>query len=155
MSKKTTCIKFRISEENKQDISSYCDKYNIKVSEFIREAVFEKMNKLTKQQFIQDKKLYAEVNHIGNNINQIAKRYNSYDFLSDDDKKTMNMKNEEDKEMRYYIYCSKKCHWKEHKNRSFEIVDYQEEKIITLDYVEKKNSNSNSKLISKLKLHEQ
>ena len=89
MSKKTTCIKFRISEENKQDISSYCDKYNIKVSEFIREAVFEKMNKLTKQQFIQDKKLYAEVNHIGNNINQIAKRYNSYDFLSDDDKKTL------------------------------------------------------------------
>ena len=71
--------------------------------------------------------------------------------IADDDEKYNcgAMNNEEDIEKRYCLYCPKECHWKEHKNRPYEIVDYQEEQIITLDYVKKKYSNSNSKLISK------
>ena len=74
-------------------------------------------------------------------------------LIADDDKKdgcgSMNWKTEENKDKRHCLYCPKKCHWTEHKNRPFEIVDYKEEQTITLDYVKQKYCNSSSKLISK------
>ena len=73
--------------------------------------------------------------------------------IADDDKKdgcgAMNWKDEPDKDKRHCLFCPKKCHWSEHKNRPYEIVDYQEEQTITLDYVKEKYCNSNTKLISK------
>ena len=73
--------------------------------------------------------------------------------IADDDKKdvcaAMNWREEPDKEKRHCFFCPKKCHWTEHKNRPYEIVDYQEEQTITLDYVKEKYCSSNTKLISK------
>ena len=73
--------------------------------------------------------------------------------IADDDNKdgcgAMNWRKEPEKEKRHCLFCPKKCHWSEHKNRPYEIVEYQEEQTITLDYVKQKYSNSNTKLISK------
>lgn len=73
--------------------------------------------------------------------------------IADDDEKdgcgAMNWTTETDREKRHCLYCPKQCHWREHKNRPYEIVDYQEDQVITLDYVKQKYFNSNSKLISK------
>jgi GTP-binding protein EngB required for normal cell division len=73
--------------------------------------------------------------------------------IANDDHKdgcgAMNWKTESDKDKRHCLYCPKQCHWTQHKNRPYEIVDYQEEQTITLDYVKQKYCNSNTKLISK------
>jgi GTP-binding protein EngB required for normal cell division len=74
-------------------------------------------------------------------------------IIADDNKKdgcgAMNWTTELNKNKRHCLYCPKKCHWTQHKNRPYEIVDYQEEQIITLDYVKHKYFKSNSNLISK------
>ena len=33
----------------------------------------------------------------------------------------------------YCTVCKKKCHWREHKNRPYELVDYMDEEIVTLE----------------------
>ena len=63
-------------------------------------------------------------------------------YISDDDKKydcsAMNWNKEKDISKRHCEYCPKKCLWNEHKNRPYEIIDYQEEQTVTLDYVKEK-----------------
>ena len=86
---KDNYIKFRISDTDKKEIIEYCMHNNISLSEFMRESAFNKMQKITKEQYALDKQLLNEINHIGNNINQIAKRYNSDNFLSDTDKEKL------------------------------------------------------------------
>lgn len=86
---KDNSIKFRINDTDKKEIIEYCLQNNISLSEFMRESAFSKMQKITKEQYALDKQLLNEINHIGNNINQIAKRYNSDNFLSDTDKEKL------------------------------------------------------------------
>ena len=61
----------------------------------------------------------------------------------------MNYSEENNKDKIHCLYCPKKCHWTQHKNRPYEIVDYKEEQTITLDYVKQKYFDSNSNLITK------
>ncbi len=73
--------------------------------------------------------------------------------IADDDEKAgcaaMNWTTEPDRDKRFCQVCPKKCHWTEHKNRPYEIVDYVEDQTITLDYIKRKYCKSNTKLISK------
>ncbi|MBE5898245.1 MAG: MobC family plasmid mobilization relaxosome protein [Lachnospiraceae bacterium] len=86
---KDDIIILRIEETNKKEIMSYCKKHGISLSELLREAACEKTNKLTKEQYSLDKQLKGEINRIGNNINQIAKNYNSNRYLLDSEKERL------------------------------------------------------------------
>lgn len=73
-------------------------------------------------------------------------------YIADDDKKcdcsAMNY-NRSDKNKIYCKICPKKCHWSHHKNRPYEIVDYEEEETITLDYIKEKYFNSKKDIVTK------
>ena len=73
--------------------------------------------------------------------------------ISDDDYKdgcgAMNWKTEPNKAKRHCLYCKNKCHWQMHKNRPYEIVQYTENKVITLDYIKNKYFDSKKKLENK------
>lgn len=73
-------------------------------------------------------------------------------YIADDDQKcdcgAMNY-NISDKNKRYCNICPKKCHWSQHKNRPYEIVDYEEEEVVTLDYIKEKYFNSKKNIITK------
>ena len=74
-------------------------------------------------------------------------------YIADDDQKSgcsaMNWKTEKDKSKRHCEFCPKKCHWSNHKNRPYEIVDYEEEETITLEYIKEKYFNSKKSIINK------
>ena len=73
--------------------------------------------------------------------------------ISDDDYKdwcgAMNWKTEPNKEKRHCLYCKNKCHWQMHKNWPYEIIQYTENKVITLDYIKNKYFDSKKKLENK------
>ena len=52
----------------------------------------------------------------------------------------------------YCTVCRNKCHWREHKNRPFELVDYMEDEPITLNDLKNKYYNSKNNLDAKTQL---
>lgn len=52
----------------------------------------------------------------------------------------------------YCIVCPKKCHWKEHKNRPYELVDYMDDEVVTLDDLKSKYYDSRNQLDVKTQL---
>ena len=50
------------------------------------------------------------------------------------------------------IVCPKKCHWKEHKNRPYELVDYMDDEVVTLDDLKSKYYDSRNQLDVKTQL---
>jgi hypothetical protein len=73
-------IKVRVTEEEKNQIENICYKNNIKISEFIRDAVFkrdqETIRILSKKEKEILQNLIYEINKIGVNINQISYFFN-------------------------------------------------------------------------------
>lgn len=52
----------------------------------------------------------------------------------------------------YFIVCPRKCHWKEHKNRPYELVDYMGDEVVTLDDLKSKYYDSRNQLDVKTQL---
>ena len=50
------------------------------------------------------------------------------------------------------IVCKNKCHWSEHKNRPYEIVDYMGEEVVTLQKLKDRYCNSKNNLDVKTQL---
>ena len=63
----------------------------------------------------------------------------------------MNWKTEKDKDKRHWEFYPKKWHQSFHTNRSYELVDYEEEETITFDYIKEKYLNSKKALMTKSK----
>lgn len=73
-------VVFYLNAEDKDFVKDQCDMLQIKPSFFIRNAVLEKLNKpiFTKTIINLDTRKYlSELNKIGNNLNQIARKLNS------------------------------------------------------------------------------
>ena len=71
---------FRIREDQVLHMEGQCKIYGINSSEYIRRLIDTDMGKATpdqtKEAFLVHKQMVYEINRIGNNINQIAKRLN-------------------------------------------------------------------------------
>lgn len=84
--------RLRITEEQQKHIENQCEKYGIKESEFLRRLIDadmgKKINIQTKEEFLAQKQLISEINHIGTNINQIVKNVNMH-YYTDYEKKKL------------------------------------------------------------------
>lgn len=84
--------RLRITEEQQKHIESQCETYGIKESEFLRRLIDadmgKKINIQTKEEFLAQKQLISEINHIGTNINQIVKNVNMH-YYTDYEKKKL------------------------------------------------------------------
>lgn len=87
-------VVFYIKPEDKNMIQNHCDLLSISPSFFIRNTILEKLNKEIfnpNNQNLDVKKYLSELNAIGNNLNQIAKKLNSNaQFLIADQKTVLN-----------------------------------------------------------------
>jgi len=52
----------------------------------------------------------------------------------------------------YCVVCKNKCHWSEHKNRPYELVDYMDDETITLNDLKNKYYNSKNQLDAKTQI---
>lgn len=52
----------------------------------------------------------------------------------------------------YCTVCKNKCHWKEHKNRPYELADYMDEEIVTLEDLKTRYYNSKNQFDVKTQL---
>lgn len=90
MSNKTEIIKVRVSEDELSIIDKKAELSGLNRSQYIR--------KISTQGYIVIKnydevdKLVFEINKIGNNVNQIAKKANEFDYLNKDDLKSVREK---------------------------------------------------------------
>jgi GTP-binding protein EngB required for normal cell division len=50
------------------------------------------------------------------------------------------------------VVCKNKCHWNEHKNRPYELVDYMDDETITLNDLKNKYYNSKNQLDAKTQI---
>lgn len=87
-------VVFYIKPEDKNLIQNHCELLSITPSFFIRNTILEKLNKPifnSNNQNLDVKKYLLELNAIGNNLNQIARKLNSNaQFLIADQKSVLN-----------------------------------------------------------------
>ena len=71
-----------------------------------------------------------------------TKTCHRYCYIKDDDNKSrcICIKND------YCTVCKDKCHWTEHKNRNYEIIDYMDDEIITFEFLKNKYYDNKNKL---------
>lgn len=87
INKKNNEIHIRLLAEEKQELIKKARESGISMSAYIRGLV-KNQKTLTKDEFLELKRLNNEVNHIGNNINQIATHTNS-GFYSENEKRKL------------------------------------------------------------------
>ena len=52
----------------------------------------------------------------------------------------------------YCTVCKNKCHWTEHKNRPYELVEFMDEEVVTLEDLKKKYYDSQNHLSVKIQI---
>lgn len=80
---KTYTTSLRLSKDENEYLNKLSKITGKKKSECLRQLLLSSKNKQdmlfeTREHFVLNRKLIYEINHIGNNINQITKNYNSY-----------------------------------------------------------------------------
>lgn len=80
MTERDTAILVRLSQKEKSFLKKQADLCGLKMEPYIRRLIAGKEVKpLPSEEFL---KIYKELNHIGNNINQIARIANSNRYIS-------------------------------------------------------------------------
>lgn len=83
MPEKTHMISVRLTDAERRKLSQICAVSGLPVSAAIREMIGGVTIRQRPPQELHD--LYVEINHIGNNINQIARTVNARGFASGED----------------------------------------------------------------------
>lgn len=87
-------LNVRISNEELDALDNAISKNNMSRSEYVREILDNSFGYKPKERYVLEKQLINEVNHIGNNINQITRNNNSELYFESDKKKLFNLMNE-------------------------------------------------------------
>ncbi|WP_460544395.1 plasmid mobilization relaxosome protein MobC [Echinicola sediminis] len=81
--RRTARFSFRMNDEEVRQLASLCEISNLPAADVVRSCVFK--NRLPQAKLPKlDLQTYVELKRIGNNINQIAKHYNSKFDVSDE-----------------------------------------------------------------------
>ena len=83
MPEKTHMISVRLTDAERRKLSQICAVSGLPVSAAVREMIGGVTIRQRPPQELHD--LYVEINHIGNNINQIARTVNARGFASGED----------------------------------------------------------------------
>ena len=83
MPEKTHMVSVRLTDAERRKLSQICAVSGLPVSAAIREMIGGVTIRQRPPQELHD--LYVEINHIGNNINQIARTVNARGFASGED----------------------------------------------------------------------
>lgn len=97
--KKTIKKSFRITEEEEEFLRRECQKYAMTDSAFFRKMLLRERGLLkeetkTQKEYLALKELTNEINHIGVNINQIARHTNMQFYTEKEKKKLFSMMQE-------------------------------------------------------------
>lgn len=84
---KTELIKVRVTQDELEIIDKKAQVAGLKRSQYVRKMCMQ--GYIVIRNFDEVEKLVYEINKIGNNINQIARKANEFDYLSKDDLKSV------------------------------------------------------------------
>ncbi|MBG9568197.1 MULTISPECIES: MobC family plasmid mobilization relaxosome protein [Brevibacillus] len=84
---KTELIKVRVTQDELEIIDKKAQVAGLKRSQYVRKICTQ--GYIVIRNFDEVEKLVYEINKIGNNINQIARKANEFDYLSKDDLKSI------------------------------------------------------------------
>lgn len=87
-------LNVRISDKEFSALDRAASEKKLSRSEYVREVLDDSFRFKSREKYALDKQLISEVNHIGININQIAKNNNSKLYFESDKKKLLMMMNE-------------------------------------------------------------
>lgn len=87
-------LNVRISDEEYSALEKVALERKMSKSEYIREVLDNSFNFKSREQYALEKQLISEINHIGININQIARNNNSELYFDSDKKKLFMLMNE-------------------------------------------------------------